>query len=126
MAQAQGQRGSEAVSARPRTDELNSYEQKKKFHAQIRDIARQVEWAGEMMDEEDWKRLILAGAYGQDVVPSPFGNGFVVRNKRRTRDLEMPTMADLITQIDAFGAERNVVWSDPAWLAMMKEAEGRN
>lgn len=79
----------------------------------VRDIARQLDWAGERMDEEDWKRLILASAYGQDVVPSIFGNGFVVRNKRRVRDMPMPTMAELITQMLAFGYERGVKWTDP-------------
>jgi hypothetical protein len=87
----------------------------------VRDIARQVEWAGEMMDEHEWKLLILAAAYGQDVVPNPFGGGFVIRNKRRTRSLPMSGengMADLITQLYAFGAERGVEWTDPEWRAM--------
>ena len=102
------------------TEEINSWEQKKRFHAMVRDISRQVEWAGEMMDEHEWKLLILAGAYGQDVVPNPLGDGFVVRNKKRVRTLLMPSMADLITQLSAFGAERGVEWSDPEWQAMRK------
>jgi hypothetical protein len=28
------------------SEEPNNYEQKKKFHAMVRDISRQVEWAG--------------------------------------------------------------------------------
>lgn len=88
----------------------------------IRDIARQVPWAGEMMDEHEWKLLIFAGAYGQDVVPNPFGDGFVIRNKRRTRSLTVSNAAELITQLYAFGNERGVEWSDPEWKAML-EAE---
>lgn len=106
--------------------ETNNYEQKKKFHAMIRDIARQVEWAGAVMDEHEWKLLILAAAYGQDVIPSPFGNGFVIRNKRRTRDLPMSgdnSMADLITQLYAFGNERGVQWSDPREVAERRAYE---
>ena len=87
----------------------------------VRDIAQQLEWAGEKMDEEDWKRIILASAYGQEVIPSIFCDGFVVRNKRRIRDMPMPTMCDLITQLMAFGNERRVQWTDPEWQAYLSE-----
>lgn len=100
-------------------------EQNRKFHAQLRDISRQVKWDGEMHDEAWWKFLVLGAAYGQHFVRNPFGEGFVCANKRRSRDLELPTMGDLITQLDAFGAEKNVQWSDPEWRAMMAEAEQR-
>lgn len=102
--------------------EINSWEQKKRFHAMVRDIARQIPWAGEMMDEHEWKLLILAGAYGQDVVPNPLGDGFVVRNRKRVRLLPKMDMTDLITQLFAFGAEKGVEWTDPESLAMRKEA----
>lgn len=101
-------------------------EQNKKFHAQLRDISRQVKWDGEMHDEKWWKFLVLGAAYGQHFVRNPFGEGFVCANKRRSRDLEVPTMGDLITQLDAFGVEKNVRWSDPYFLSLMAEAEGRN
>lgn len=103
-----------------------SADQNRKFHAQLRDIARQVKWDGEMHDEAWWKFLVLGAAYGQHFVRNPFGEGFVCANKRRSRDLEMPSMADLITQLDAFGADKGVQWSDPEYRAMMAEAESRN
>lgn len=103
------------------SDEPNSTKQKRKFHAMVRDIAHQVPWAGEMMDEHEWKLLILAAAHGQDVVPNPFDpNQFVIRNKRRTRELSMASMAELITQMLAFGAEKGVEWTDPEWKATRK------
>jgi len=102
-------------------DELKSTEQCRKFHAMVRDIAEQVEWAGEKMDEEDWKRLILAGAYGQKVVPNPFRQGFVVMNSERVWSMKMPRMADLITMMLAFGNERGVQWTDPEWQAYLKD-----
>jgi hypothetical protein len=122
------------------SEEPNNYEQKKRFHAMVRDISRQVEWAGEMMDEDEWKLLILAGSHGQGVVPNPLYDSsdhmsppFLIRNKKRTRDLAKSgdkSMADLITQLFAFGAEKGVEWSDPEkaveWAAMMNEARGRN
>lgn len=117
------------------SDELNSYSQKKKFHAMVRDIANQVEWAGEFLHEDEWKLLILAGAYGQDVVPNPLHDQedplsppFLIRNKRRTRDLSKSgdkSMAELITQLEAFGSQKGVQWTDPKWLAQMAEAESR-
>lgn len=106
--------------------ELNSWEQKKRFHAMCRDLSQQVEYAGRMWDEEDWKRLVIGAAHGQDIVPNPFNYGFVVMNKKRVRDMEMPPMSDLITQMLAFGNERRVNWTDPEGRAMMAEAESRN
>lgn len=97
-----------------RSDEIRSAEQNRKFHAMVRDIARQVKWAGEMMDEGDWKRLLLAARYGQAVVPNPLDpqRGFIVRNNRRSRGLTVPEMADFITEIQVFGDEHGVAWSD--------------
>jgi hypothetical protein len=42
------------------------------MHAMIRDIAQQVKWAGEWLDEKTWKLLLLGAAYGQRFVPNPF------------------------------------------------------
>ena len=106
-----------------RDEERNTWEQKKRFHAMVRDIAQQVEWAGEMLDEEDWKRLILAGAYGQKVVPNPFRQGFIVMNNERVTTMRLPRMTDLITQMLAFGNERGVKWTDPEWQSYLAEIE---
>ena len=97
-----------------RSDEIRTGEQNKKFHAMVRDIAKQVQWAGDFMDEEDWKRLLLAGLYGQKVVPNPLDpqGAFVVVNNRRSRSLVVPEMANLIGEIEAFGADRGVKWTD--------------
>lgn len=100
--------------------EFRNAEQNRKFHACIRDIADQVEWAGERMNADEWKLLILAGAYGQKVVPNPLGDGFIIKNNRRSSGLWKPEMADLITQLLAFGNERGVEWRDPEWQAYLK------
>lgn len=96
------------------SDEIRSLEQNKKFHAAVRDIAEQVEWAGDVMTAEEWKRLFLAAAHGQKTVPNPLDphGPFVVVNSRRSSGLVRPEMADLITAIEAFGADRGVKWSD--------------
>jgi hypothetical protein len=82
----------------------------------VRDISKQVKWAGEFLDEEDWKRLILAGAYGQKVVPNPIRDGFIVMNNRRSTGLPITDTSDLITQLLVFGFDHQVVWTDPTYL----------
>lgn len=106
--------------------DFRSTSQNARFHAMLKDIADQVEWAGEKMDAAEWKLLILAGAYGQKVVPNPIGEGFIIKNNRRSSGLYIPEMADLITQLQAFGDERGVNWRDPSWQAYLAECEGRN
>lgn len=104
-----------------------SRKEMRKLHAMIRDIARQVPWAGEKMEPDEWKLLIFAGAYGQDVTENPMRGfpgapDFIIRNKRRARGLTVSTCAELITQLYAFGSEKGVEWSDPSWKAM-READ---
>lgn len=102
-----------------RDDEIRTSPQNRRFHAMVRDIADQVQWAGALMDAEDWKRLFLAAAHGQKTVPNPLDPQatFLVVNSRRSRGLVVPEMADLITQIMAFGNEQGVQWSDEARMA---------
>lgn len=105
--------------------DTRSGEQNRKFHAMLRDISRQVEWDGEMHDEAWWKFLVLGAAYGQHFVRNPFGEGFVCANKRRSSHLEVPQMSELIEQLNAFGAEKNVQWTDPDWQSFVAEGEHR-
>jgi len=91
---------------RKRTVDQNS-----KLHAMCTDVARQVEWAGGYLEPEEWKRIFVAAIYGQRVVPGLDGE-FVVLNKRTSR-MKVAECAEVIERIYAFGAEKNVVWSDP-------------
>lgn len=94
----------------------------------VRDIARHCEFNGERLSPDEWWSLIFAGAYGQEVVPNPFNQEFpgaplfIIRNKKRTKDLSVSTGAELITALYVFGNARGVEWSDPEWKAM-REAE---
>lgn len=93
--------------------EIRDADHNAKFHAMVRDIAKQVEWAGEKLGEEDWKRLLLAAKFGQKVVPNPLTEiGFVVMNEKRSRSLTNAQMEELIGEIEAFGALHEVDWSD--------------
>ena len=99
-----------------------SWEQVKKFHAMCRDVARSIPvWCEMPMNDEDWKRAFLAGAFGQKIAPNPIGEGFIVMNNKRIRSSEKPDLSQIIEQIMAFGNERGVVWSDPSWLALIEE-----
>lgn len=89
-----------------------SVDQNAKFHAMVRDIAKQLKWANQRWGEEDWKRILLAAKFEQHVVPSPFGHGFIVVNKRRSRELTLEEMTEFIGEIEAFGAEQGIDWSD--------------
>ena len=78
----------------------------------VRDIARQVQWAGALMDEETWKRVLLAAHYGQRIVPNPFtGIGMIVVNNKWSRYLTVEEMTDFLGEIEAFGASQGVDWS---------------
>lgn len=102
-----------------------SEKERKKARAMVRDIASQYPFNGQMLGPEEWWALIFAGAYGQEVVPNPFHQQFptapmfIIRNKKRTKDLNVTNGAELITALYAFGNERGVQWSDPKWREEM-------
>lgn len=93
-------------------DAPRSAEQNAKFHAMCRDIAKQLEWAGRRWSEEDWKRILLAAKFEQAVVPNPLGYSVIVVNKRRSRELSIEEMTEFIGEIEAFGIENEVKWSE--------------
>ena len=106
--------------------EQRTLEQNKKFHAMLRDISRQVKWAGLWWDEHDWKVLTLGAKYGQVVGPNPFGHGLLIMNKMRSSKLKKSgdeaNMADLINELQAFGDENGVSWTDPNFKSLIESA----
>ena len=89
------------------SDELTA-----RMHCAIRCIAQQVVWAGEHLSEEDWKRLLVAAHFGQRVLPSPGGSGFVVLDRKTSR-MSGPQKYDLTEYVYAFGAVRGVIFIEP-------------
>ena len=87
-------------------------DQNAKFHAMVRDIANQMSWGGSRWSEEDWKRLFLGAKFGQPIVPNPFTHGICVMNAKRSRDLTVEQMAELIGEVEAFGNSHEVLWTD--------------
>lgn len=94
-----------------------SIDQNRKLWACLGDVSRQVEWHGRWLDAESWKCIFTAALKQQDVAPNLAGNGFVVLGQS-TSKMRVSEFSELIELIHAFGAERNVMWSDEASQAL--------
>ena len=93
---------------------IRSKDQNARLHAMITDVARQVEWAGAKRNVEAWKDIFSAALrsanHGLDVVPGING-GFVLLGMHTSR-MTVAEMNDLMTLIEAFGAEHGVEFHD--------------
>lgn len=69
-------------------------------------IAKQVDWYGNKLVEEDWKDIFTASLKKQKVVPGLDGD-FVVCGSS-TSKMGKKEFSDLIDLIQAFGAEKSV------------------
>lgn len=77
----------------------------------LTDISEQVNWHGRKLSKEDWKHVLSAALYQQDVVPNIDGTGFVVLGKS-TSKMTVREMRDLIELAQSFGAQRGVKFGD--------------
>ena len=94
-------------------EKTRSLDQNAKLWPMLQDIARQCDWHGLKLKEDEWKDLLSAGLVQSKVVPNMEGNGFVILGQR-TSKMTKSQFAALIELLYAFGAERGVVWSEPA------------
>lgn len=90
--------------------ETRSMAQNARLWAMLTDISKQVDWYGRKLSPEDWKHVFSASLKKQDVVPGLDG-GFVVLGLS-TSKMTKGEMSDLQTLMEAFGAERGVVFND--------------
>jgi hypothetical protein len=79
--------------------------------ARLTEIAQQVEWYGQKLTPEDWKDICSASLRKARVVPGLDAGSFVPLGMR-TSDMSKAEMGALLDLIEAFGAERGVVFSD--------------
>lgn len=79
--------------------------------AMLDDVAEQKEWAGRKWPSEAWKDLFSASLRGQEMVPNLDGNGFIAFGSR-TSEFSPEEMSDMITLIEAWGAEQGVQFTD--------------
>jgi hypothetical protein len=111
------QRALEAVVAAPHGyavtlgEPARSTAQNARLWALLADISEQVVWHGRRMDSESWKHLFSSSLKKLDVVPNLDGTGFVAMGLSTSR-MSKSELGDLMTLIEAFGAERGVEWSE--------------
>jgi len=97
------------VEIRPKT---RSLEQNALLHALIQEIAKSVIWAGSLREVDTWKRLLTAAwlrARGEpiEMLPAIDGNGVDIVF-RRTADLTIPEMNELIDYIQAWAIDQGI------------------
>jgi hypothetical protein len=84
--------------------------QNDRLWAMLTEVARQVDWYGQKLTPDDWKDVFTASLRRAHVVPGIDG-GFVPLGMR-TSDMTKEEMSDLFALIEAFGAERGVIFGD--------------
>jgi hypothetical protein len=97
------------VEIRPKTRTL---EQNSKMWPMLDDVARQVEWYGYWLTDEEWKDFFSAIIMKQKVVPNMDKSGFIAVGGR-TSKMGKQTFSDLIALMYEFGADHDVIWSEP-------------
>jgi hypothetical protein len=96
-----------AVTIKPPTRNLD---QNARLHAELDEIAEQVEWAGKKRDSETWKRLLTASwlrARGEQVefLPALDGRGVDIIF-RKTSTTTKEEMSELIEYVCAWKADQ--------------------
>ena len=111
-------RAIEAVRTAPegwvvKVQEANrTLDQNSKLWPMLGDVAKQVQWHGLWLTDDEWKDIFSAALKRQKVVPGLDG-GFVVLGQRTSR-MPKSEFSQLIELMYAFGAEHDVVWTEPA------------
>ena len=95
-------------------EKTRSTEQNARMWALLTEVSRQVDWYGQKLTAEEWKDVFSASLKKQKAVPGLDG-GFVILGQR-TSKMSVREMADLMTLIEAFGAEKGVRFSAPEWM----------
>lgn len=90
-----------------------SVEQNARMWAMLTEVSEQVEWYGVKLSPEEWKDVFTASLRKQRAVPNLDGTGFVVLGLH-TSKMSIGEMGDLMTLMEAFGAERGVQFRQAA------------
>lgn len=102
---------------KPRT---RSLDQNARMWAMLTDVSRQVLWPvngrNERLTPEDWKAIVTASLGQENRMAAGICGGFVMLGKSTSR-MTVREMTDVIEFLYSFGAERDVVWSEPAEMA---------
>ena len=83
------------------------------IHPLCRQIAKHMEKHGAPKRSETWWRYYLVGKWaGQEVLPDPTGEGFVVMAKKTTSDLTKGEASEFVEWLYAFGTSIGVEWDE--------------
>lgn len=90
-------------------------DQNRLMWALLTDLANQVEWPVDgrmqLISPDDWKHVMTAGLKQHQRIAAGIEGGFVILGQY-THKMNKAEMAELIELIQAFGAERDVKWSE--------------
>lgn len=122
------------ITVRLATDS-QTRKQQQRLHAMCRDISKQVQLYGKTLPPESWKRVLIDafrhetkheladewGKFGEiELVPALNHPGFVMVGEQ-SRRFSRKLSSAFIEWLLAFGAEKNVIWTDPKFLAWARE-----
>lgn len=97
-----------------------SNNQNAKLWACLQDVAEQCEMVINgrpcKASKDDWKEIFTAALKREQRMAMGIDGGLVVLGSR-TRSMRKAEFSDLLELIHAYGAEHDVVWSDPALAA---------
>jgi hypothetical protein len=91
--------------------ERRNLEMNAKLWAMLSDVSQQVKWFNQALTPEDWKHVFSASVLNQRTVPGIDG-GIVVLGQSTSR-MTKKQFGELIEFIYSWGAENNVLWSEP-------------
>lgn len=122
--------------------DAKSREQENKYHAMLRDVARQAKHLNQVLDEDSWKRLCVA-QFRDDciennidrladywkkqnfrLIPSLDGKS-VVTLGAQTKKFPKYVAAGFIEWLYQYGSENNIVWTDPDEQSQIEAYERR-
>lgn len=92
--------------------EKRSDAQNRRLWAMLTEISQQVDWYGQKLTPEEFKHVFSAALKRQRVVPGLDG-GFVVLGQSTSR-MTKAEMSEMQELMEAFGAERGVIFSEQA------------
>ncbi len=88
-----------------------SLDQNALLWSRLGELSNAIEWHGQRLSSDDWKTLLTASLRQSRFVPG-IDPGTVVPLGLRTSDMTKAEMAELLTLIEAFAAERGVTFMD--------------
>lgn len=100
------------TTLRERTNEKNAH-----LHAILGAISKQKQWAGQWLDIEAWKRLLVS-AYERtkgraaEIYPAVDGHGFDVVYRRTSR-MSQEEIRDLILYVESWAIDNGVELREP-------------